>query len=53
MSILYFMIPIALVLGLSFVGLFIWNVNDEQYEDLDTPAVRILNDELSRKEKEA
>jgi cbb3-type cytochrome oxidase maturation protein len=52
MSALYFMIPIALLLGLSFVGIFIWNVKNGQYEDMQTPAMRILNEDSSRKENE-
>lgn len=45
MSILYLMIPISLVLGLSFLAAFIWSVSNGQLDDVDTPSHRILNDE--------
>jgi len=45
MNILYFMVPAALLLGLLFVGIFVWVVRSGQYEDLETPAVRMLFDE--------
>ncbi len=46
MNILFLMIPIALLLGFIFVLGFIWAVNDGQMDDLETPAIRILNDDL-------
>jgi cbb3-type cytochrome oxidase maturation protein len=42
MEILVFLIPIALILGLIFVSFFIFTVKTGQYDDLDTPAYRIL-----------
>ena len=39
------MIPITLVLGFSFLALFLWANEDGQYDDLDSPAHRILDDE--------
>jgi cbb3-type cytochrome oxidase maturation protein len=39
------MIPTALLMGLSFLGVFIWVVRSGQYEDLETPAIRMLLDE--------
>jgi cbb3-type cytochrome oxidase maturation protein len=42
MSILYFLIPLSLVLlGLA-VWAFFWAVNSGQFDDLDSPAWRIL-----------
>lgn len=39
---LAFLIPIALLLGLSGLGAFFWSMRDGQYEDLDGAANRIL-----------
>lgn len=46
MTILYFLVPIALILAASAVFAFRWAVQDSQFDDLDSPAVRILDDEL-------
>ena len=51
MEVLIIMIPIALLLGLGFVVTFILNMRAGQYDDLDTPAHRILKDETQWKEK--
>lgn len=42
MDILFYTIPIALVLALIFLGFFIASVKSGQFEDLDTPSYRIL-----------
>ena len=42
MEIIYALVPLALALGLFFLGLFIWATKSGQYDDLDTPAQRIL-----------
>ncbi len=39
------LIPLALGLGVFFVGLFIWSTKSGQYDDLDTPSKRILLDD--------
>ncbi len=45
MTILYFLIPLALVvLGLA-VWAFFWAVGSGQFDDLDTPAMRIILDD--------
>lgn len=45
MTILYLLIPISLVLlGLA-VWAFFWAVNNDQFDDLEGPAHRILFDE--------
>lgn len=45
MSVLLYLIPIALILG--FVGLFafLWSMKSGQYDDLDGSANRILIDD--------
>ena len=49
MNVLILMIPMALVLGFGFVLAFIWATNKGQFDDLETPAHRILNDEMQKK----
>ncbi|MGB1077410.1 MAG: cbb3-type cytochrome oxidase assembly protein CcoS [Bdellovibrionales bacterium] len=45
MSVLIYLIPIALLLGLIGLGAFIWSLMSNQYDDLDGAARRILIDE--------
>lgn len=42
MSILFILLPIALLLGFSFLGAFAWFAHEGQFDDLETPAHRIL-----------
>lgn len=42
MDILVVLIPLALILGLGFVGSFFWAAYKGQYDDLETPARKIL-----------
>ena len=49
MDILYLLIPISLVLVTVIVALVIWAVNSGQFNDLDSPAHRILLDDDSIK----
>ncbi len=45
MEIIYFMIPLALVLLVLLAVVFWWAVRSGQYEDLEGPAYRILHDD--------
>ncbi|OFZ31089.1 MAG: cytochrome oxidase maturation protein, cbb3-type [Bdellovibrionales bacterium RIFCSPHIGHO2_01_FULL_40_29] len=45
MSILFLMIPISLLLAISFLAAFIWNVSSGQVDDIDTPPHRMLEDD--------
>lgn len=45
MSILLYLIPAALFLGLLGLAAFIWSLKSGQYEDLDGAARRILLDD--------
>ena len=45
MSILYVLIPLALLLLGGAVWAFFWAVGSGQFDDLDTPAVRIILDD--------
>lgn len=42
MSIIYVLAPLALLLGLSAVIAFLWAVNKGQFDDMETPANRML-----------
>ncbi|CDO38741.1 MULTISPECIES: cbb3-type cytochrome oxidase assembly protein CcoS [Novosphingobium] len=45
MTILGFLIPLALLMGLVGLGAFFWAMKSGQFEDLDGAANRILIDE--------
>ncbi len=48
MSILMVMIPLSVVLLVLAVGIFFWAVRGGQFDDLDTPAWRIVLDDDSK-----
>ncbi len=48
MSVLYIALPVALLLGAAAVAAFVWSVRRGQYDDLDTPPLRMLFDEPQR-----
>ncbi|MGP0059387.1 MAG: cbb3-type cytochrome oxidase assembly protein CcoS [Beijerinckiaceae bacterium] len=45
MTILLFLVPLALGLGLVGLLAFLWSLRSGQYDDLDGAAVRILSDD--------
>jgi cbb3-type cytochrome oxidase maturation protein len=45
MSVLAYLVPIALFLGLLGLGAFLWALRNDQFDDLDGAAERILFDE--------
>jgi len=45
MSVLYVVVPLAIVLAAAAVWGFIWATRHGQYDDLDTPAHRMLHDD--------
>lgn len=47
MSVLFLVVPLALVLVGVAVGGFLWSSRTGQFDDLDTPALRVLHDEES------
>lgn len=49
MSILIILISISLLVAISFFGLFVWAVKSGQYEDTESPSVRILYDNNPKK----
>lgn len=51
MNILVLMIPMALILGVGFVGAFFWASSRGQFDDLETPAHRILHEDKNERMK--
>lgn len=45
MSVIYVLLPVAGLMAAAAVIAFIWAVRRGQFDDLDTPAVRILHDD--------
>ncbi len=45
MSAVFVLLPLALLIAGGMLALFIWAVRSGQYDDLDTPAMRVLFDE--------
>ena len=45
MNIIYVLIPLALMLLVAAVAAFLWAVRNAQFDDLDSPATRILFDD--------
>ena len=52
MTILYLMVPIALLLAGAAVWAFTWSIRTGQYEDKKTPAMRLLWDDEAPIKKE-
>lgn len=50
MSVLYIAIPVALVVALIAVIAFVVQVRGGQYDDLETPAHRMLFDDVDKSE---
>ena len=45
MNSLLFLVPISVALLVVAIGAFVWAVRRGQFEDLDTPAIDILQDD--------
>ncbi|MCX7978823.1 MAG: cbb3-type cytochrome oxidase assembly protein CcoS [Bdellovibrionaceae bacterium] len=44
MNVLILMIPMSILLGVGFVTAFLWANNHGQFDDLETPAHRMLKE---------
>ncbi|HIG75748.1 MAG TPA: cbb3-type cytochrome oxidase assembly protein CcoS [Bacteroidetes bacterium] len=44
-NVLYFLVPLAVLLAACGVAAFRWAVRDGQFDDTETPALRILLDD--------
>jgi cbb3-type cytochrome oxidase maturation protein len=45
MDILLYLIPMALLLGLSGLAAFLWSLKNGQYDDVEGAALRVLTDD--------
>jgi cbb3-type cytochrome oxidase maturation protein len=52
MDVLFFLVPTAILVAGVFVGLFIWATKIGQFDDLETPAHKILLDDERIKKTE-
>ncbi len=52
MSVIYVLLPVASLLAIVFLIAFIWAVRRGQFDDLTTPAVRMLHDDEQESEKQ-
>lgn len=54
MSVLYVLVPLALLLVIGFVAAWVWSARDGQFDDLQTPALRpLLDDKPERRPADA
>jgi cbb3-type cytochrome oxidase maturation protein len=49
MEVLIYLVPTALLLGLSALAAFLWSLRNGQYDDVQGAAVRVLSDDDVRK----
>lgn len=47
MSVIYLVLPLALIVAGVFLGAFLWAVRRGQMDDLTTPSIRLLHDDES------
>lgn len=47
MQVMYWLIPVAILLLAIAIAAFVWAVRNDQYSDLDSPAYKILFDDDS------
>jgi cbb3-type cytochrome oxidase maturation protein len=45
MSVIFLVLPLALLVVAAAVAAFVWAARRGQYDDLDTPAIRAVQDE--------
>ena len=45
MAVMFVLLPVALAFAAAALAVFLWAVRNGQFDDLDTPPVRILLDE--------
>lgn len=52
MEIVYVLLPLSLVLALLGLGGYLWSVKSGQYEDVETPQIRMLFDDEDRERED-
>lgn len=45
MSVLFVLVPLAILLVAIFVGAYVWSSRSGQFDDLTTPAMRAVHDD--------
>jgi len=48
MSVLYLVVPLAMLIVAGAVGTYVWATRSGQMDDLDTPPLRMLHDDEPR-----
>jgi len=51
MSVVFVVFPIAMVIVAAAVAAFIWAMRSGQFEDLETPGLRMLHEEEARERR--
>ncbi len=51
MSVLYIVFPLGLLIAVVAVWAFVWSVKSGQLDDLETPALRMLHDDVKIEDK--
>ena len=51
MEIIFLLLPLSVCLALAGLTAYIWGVKDGQFDDLETPAIRMLFDEEEKSSK--
>jgi len=49
MDVLIYLVPMALMLGLTGLAAFMWSLRNGQYDDVQGAAVRVLSDDDVRR----
>jgi cbb3-type cytochrome oxidase maturation protein len=49
MEVLIYLVPVALLLGISGLSAFMWSLKNGQYDDVQGAALRVLSDDDVRK----
>ncbi len=53
MNIIYVLIPLSLILMSIAIYFFFWAVRNDQFDDLDTPALDVLDDDEPQRQNDA
>ena len=51
MTVLFIVLPLAVVFSAAAVAAFLWSTSSGQLDDLETPPLRMLRDDGSRRAK--
>lgn len=53
MELLYIALPISLLIAAGFLAAFLWAARDDQFDDLDSPARRMLHEQAPLRDPSA